>query len=396
MKWTSIDYFALDPGGKRPNVTGIWKGSGEGRNILFNGHSDVAPTPEVTLHMWKHPPYEPVIENGNIYGRGSNDMKSGNSAMVWAVKALMDLDIKLKGTVCLELVPAEERCEGGTLGSKPATQRLIDMGIDFPFVIVGEPTMCEIHTISNALFDFSVEIYGKDVHAACRNLTHYPQRYGIPVGKDMGVDANAKLVGLLLLFEKLEAQWNLRYRHPQLGGGGSNGLQDFQGVGAFVLNPSFIKGGTFIASVSGYASCECQVYYPGWLQEEEIWQDITKAIEAYSSTDDWLREHPPKVQRKEGTRMPSYKTDVRDPGCVALGTAWQRATGKPAIFSGFKALDDAGFIQQIKPIPCVSMGPGDLSMSAHGPNEYVPIDQIMKCCKTYAAMMIDWCGLEAE
>jgi len=35
---------------------------------------------------------------------------------------------------------------------------------------------------------------------------------------------------------------------------------------------------------------------------------------------------------------------------------------------------------------------GVLSWGAHGPNEYVPIDQVVAACKVYAGLIIDLCG----
>lgn len=395
MNWTSIDFFSVDKDKKRPNVTGILKGSGgEGKNLILNGHSDVVPVPDATAAMWKTAPYEPMIVRDNIYGRGANDMKGGNTAAIWAVKAMMDNEIKLKGTVCVEIVSGEESLESRTIGTKPATERLIASGIKPDFVIVVEPTMCEIHTVSCSTFDFTVHIDGKDAHTCMRNVVLYPQRYGVLAGEQVGVDAVSRLTDILKIFERLERQWVMRWKHEVLGGGGCYGVHDFQGTGVFTINPSFIRGGTYLASIPGYAWCQCQVYHPSWVSHEEVWAEIKRAIDSYCSTDDWLKDHPPKLTWGGTFKMKAYETDLRHPGCKALGEALEEATGKPAIFSGFKALDDLTWIQEIDPsIPGVSLGPGDLSMGAHGPNEYVPIDHIIKCCKTYAAMMINWCGL---
>jgi len=38
------------------------------------------------------------------------------------------------------------------------------------------------------------------------------------------------------------------------------------------------------------------------------------------------------------------------------------------------------------------MGPGDLTMGAHGANEFVPVEQVIKCAKTYASMILRWCS----
>ena len=58
----------------RPNIVGVLKGSGGGRSLLLNGHTDVIPVGE----GWSDDPWSGRIKNGRIYGRGSCDMKSGS------------------------------------------------------------------------------------------------------------------------------------------------------------------------------------------------------------------------------------------------------------------------------------------------------------------------------
>ena len=40
----------------------------------------------------------------------------------------------------------------------------------------------------------------------------------------------------------------------------------------------------------------------------------------------------------------------------------------------------------------VYFGPGDCSMGVHGPNEFVPLSQVLECAQVLAAMIVDWCG----
>jgi len=392
MAWDEIDYFSVVPEGERPNINAVLKGNGEGNGLLFNSHVDVVDVPERQLPRWTKDPWKPIIEDGKLYGRGSNDMKGGITSMIWAIKALMDLNIKLKGTLAMEFVIGEEFMEH-QFGTTAATKKLLRKGHTFQFCIDPEPTNCEIHNVSAGTFDFEIIISGKEVHTAMRNLVLYPQRWGIPSGESVGVDAVAKLVDILKLFEKLEKQWVHRWKHPILGSGGYPTHEDSQGVGCFTINPSFIEGGTYIASVPGYAKAHCQCYHPAWVKYEDVVADIKKVIDAYVSVDDWLRKNPPKFTAGKVFVWPPYETDANHPGCQALAKAWQEAVGKPAQLSGFKAVDDVTFIQALG-IPGVSLGPGDLSMGAHGLDEHVPINHIVNCTKAFAYFIIDWCGIK--
>lgn len=66
---------------------------GEGEELIgILGHLDVVPEGE--LDSWEIPPYEGVIKDGKLYGRGTQDDKGPTIAAIYAVKALMDLDVK--------------------------------------------------------------------------------------------------------------------------------------------------------------------------------------------------------------------------------------------------------------------------------------------------------------
>ena len=393
MIWDEIEYFSVDPEKNRPNINVVLKGSEPSRNLLFNGHVDVVDVPETQLSSWNTDPWEPVLKKGRLYGRGASDMKGGITSAIWAVKALVDLDIKIRGNLAMEFVVGEELMQH-QLGTTIATKRLLDKGYTFHFCVDPEPTNCEIHNLSAGTFDFEVAIMGKEIHTAMRNLVLYPQRWGISSGDEVGVDAVAKLLDILSIFQKLERQWVHIWRHPVLGGGGYPKHEDKQGVGCFTINPSFIEGGTYIASVPGYAKAHCQCYYPPWIKYEDVVAEIRKVVEAYALTDSWLRKNPPKLTFGKTFVWPPYETDLSHPGCQILAKAWKEATRTTAQFSGFKAVNDVAFVQALG-IPGVSMGPGDLHMGAHGPNEYVPIDQIINCAKTFALFIIDWCGMES-
>lgn len=64
-------------------VDNLWAEHGrDGPILVFAGHTDVVPTgPE---SAWKHPPFEPVVEKGILYGRGAADMKASLAAMIVA------------------------------------------------------------------------------------------------------------------------------------------------------------------------------------------------------------------------------------------------------------------------------------------------------------------------
>src|SRR5438552_6652624 len=83
----------------RPNVVTVLEGTGSGRSLMFNGHSDVVPVPKTSLPRWNVDPWGGQVKEGKIWGRGATDMKSGNAATIWATKVIAEEGIKLNGSV---------------------------------------------------------------------------------------------------------------------------------------------------------------------------------------------------------------------------------------------------------------------------------------------------------
>ena len=391
--YTVVERLSADPEKERPNLWAAWEGSGGGPSVLFNGHSDVVPVFDHELeHRWHHPPFEPRVEDGNLIGRGSTDMKSGVTAYLWAVKALQECDVRLAGDVLVSVVVGEESGHPH-LGVLPTTRAQIDRYGRPDLMIVAEPTHTEIHTISGGYFGFEVEIQGREVHVSERNFVMYPQRHGLPQGPDVGVDASRYLREMLDRLDQLEHRWVMEWRHPILGGGGYPVPIDRQGVAPFFINPGRIEAGDWAGSIPGHARIEGGVLYPGWLDGEEVKADFAAELEAYVSREPWLVANPPDIRIGEVYDVPPFETPVDHPGCQALAGALESATGEPAVFSGFKGVHDGCYVQEALGLDIVALGPGDLSFGAHGANEYVPIEQLLDCARAFALMAIRWCGL---
>lgn len=81
-------------------------------SIVLNSHTDVVPVFE---EHWKCDPWDGIkMENGDIYGRGTQDMKSNGCLYLEAIRRLKAQGVKINRTVYLTFVPDEEI--GGELG----------------------------------------------------------------------------------------------------------------------------------------------------------------------------------------------------------------------------------------------------------------------------------------
>jgi acetylornithine deacetylase len=155
---------------------------------------------------------------------------------------------------------------------------------------------------------------------------------------------------------------------------------------------TFIEGGSYEGSISGQASVRGLINYPSWVSSAEVRAEFERAIHLHAQLDDWLREHPPIVKVGSVYDWPSFAGPHDTPGPAALGRAYERALGQPIIFTGAKFVGDAAFLQRECSIPSVYFGPGDCSLGVHGPNEHVPLQQVLDCAKVLAAMIAGWCA----
>jgi len=138
-------------------------GSGQGPKLVFNGHMDIVDVGEPA--RWAHPPYDSVIKDGILYGRGACDMKGGLAAMVYGVKALLDAGVELAGDLYLVGVVQEEPCEGC------AMRVLVEKeGIRPDYVILGEPSNLQVRVGHRGRLEMRVTVRGTAAHASAPSL----------------------------------------------------------------------------------------------------------------------------------------------------------------------------------------------------------------------------------
>ncbi len=119
----------------RPNLAARRKGSGGGRSLLLSGHIDTVPAGTLP---WTCPPFSAHVENGRLYGRGSNDMKAGIATNLFVARALRDLDIHMRGDLTIESVVDEEF--GGVNGTLAGRLR----GYLADAAIISEPSFLRV------------------------------------------------------------------------------------------------------------------------------------------------------------------------------------------------------------------------------------------------------------
>ncbi|MDG1462951.1 MAG: succinyl-diaminopimelate desuccinylase [Gammaproteobacteria bacterium] len=118
-------------------VLNFWAYHGNGEQTLcFAGHTDVVPPGP--LESWERDPYDPVIEDGVLYGRGSADMKGALAAMVNAAVGFVEECPDHTGRLAFLITSDEEgRARAGT---KMCVEKLTARGEKIDWCVIGEPS----------------------------------------------------------------------------------------------------------------------------------------------------------------------------------------------------------------------------------------------------------------
>jgi len=357
----------------RSNLVGVYKGSGGGKSLIFNGHTDVVP-PGAEEQWTLDGPWSGKVADGKIWGRGSCDMKGGDVCAFIALKSLLNAGLKPKGDVILEYVVGEEM-----MNTPAGTGATIERGYKADAAIVVEPSgppyRLGLIPASPGVFYMVVTIRGKAVHASMRDELIRPGGKGASVG----VSSIDKAMIIYQALRQLEDRWGQTKSHPM-----------FTRPGHFTLHPGVITGGPSGAFViSDESRIEYAIWHSPLDSKEQVKKEVEEQIHLFAQTDPWLREHPPKVEWL--LWWPPFDVPADAPICKAVAKAYEAAIGEPVKYYGFAAVDDAAFLN-LAGIPAITIGPGSLCV-AHAPNEYVEITELVDAAKIYAFSIAEWCGV---
>lgn len=143
--------------GERVNAIGVWRGTGGGRSLMFNGHLDTNPVTE----GWTVDPWGGLVDDRFIYGIGVSNMKAGDAASLCAVRTLIEAGVRLRGDVVLTYVVGELQGGVGTLA-------VVRDGPRADCFINSEPTDLAAITMHAEAFPFVIELQGITRHMSKR------------------------------------------------------------------------------------------------------------------------------------------------------------------------------------------------------------------------------------
>ncbi len=319
---------------------------GERPGLILEGHVDVVPTGDPT--RWSGDPFRPDIRDGRVTGRGACDMKGGVTAILAAVEEVLATGGDAP-PFAVHFVVGEE--DGG-LGAYATLAR----GHTGEACLIPEPTDLRLITAAAGSLTFRIEVPGLATHGSTRYEGH------------SAIDAYLPIHAALAELERR------RNADPE------PLLRDYPI--AYPLSVGRIRAGDWASSVPDLVVVEGRY---GLRVDEDPADgrvELEEAVAEVAAVDAYLKDHPPRVSWpggvfRGGRLAPGHP--LRD----LVGAAHREVTGREIgperggpYGSDLRLYTGAG-------IPTLHYGPGS-PREAHGPNESVPVDEVLITTKVLA------------
>lgn len=300
---------------------------GEGRpRTILNGHTDTVGVEGMTIS-----PFEPRVENGDLLGRGSCDMKAGLAAILAAARRLALGNEPFPGELIVVFTADEEFASIGL-------RDLLDRGgLEADRAVVTEPTSLALCVANRGFTWTHVEVEGRAAHGS---------------RPDLGRDAIRGAGRILAELDAFEA--GAQTTHPLLA--------------PTSIHAGTIRGGT--APPVYPAHCEMVLEartLPGQTPDHVV-EGVRAAVERARAVDPELT-----ARVRAGLSRPAAELDGDHPLVTDLSAAL-RAEGREPTVTGMSAwVESAWFIDA--GIPALCFGPGAIDR-AHTADEAVPVEEI--------------------
>ena len=108
LRGYTVELQEVEPG--RLQTIATLPGSGGGKSLMFNGHTDINSLPA----QWVHDPWTPTVQGDRLYGQGVENMKGGLASMIIAAEAIRQSGVELSGNLILACVVGETQAGEGT------------------------------------------------------------------------------------------------------------------------------------------------------------------------------------------------------------------------------------------------------------------------------------------
>lgn len=322
------------------------------KTLVFNGHYDVVPPGG----GWTFDPFQPVVHDGKIYGRGGADMKGALASMIIAIKALVKQGVNLKGNLVFTTTPDEET--GGYLGSGYLVKKKLVRG---EACVIGEPTGPDkVDIAEKGALWVELITHGKAAHGSMPHL---------------GINAVEKMAKVVVALESLKKQFAERKSKAPFPDEVRHITMNIGGV---------IQGGAKINVIPDRCICTLDIR----VTPEETIEDVEKTLKNFLEE---LKKDDPdlKLEMRVLDRVdPAYTTETEE-----IVEAVKSAIGKVLNLSprigALTGFTDMRWFKEL--MPTVLYGPGSMSQ-AHVSNEYVAVEALLTAAKVYALTTMKFLG----
>ncbi|WP_315729174.1 MULTISPECIES: ArgE/DapE family deacylase [unclassified Bradyrhizobium] len=355
-KAAPMDAIALE-GSKQ--VVATLESDGKGRSLILQGHVDVVP--EGPADLWADPPYEAIVRDGWMIGRGAQDMKGGVSAMIFALDAIRSAGFLPDGRIHLETVTEEESTGNGALAT-------LMRGYSADACLIPEPTG---HTLTRAQVGavwFRLRVRGAPVHVAY---------------SETGTSAILSAMHLVRAFQDYTAGINARAAANKWFGAVKNPIK---------FNVGIIKGGDWASSTAAWCELDCRLgILPGETPQQAM-AGIERCLAEAQASDSFLSSNPAELIWSGFQADPA----VCEPGSAAeaaLAAVHERVFERPLEDRLSTAVNDTRYYTVDYGIPALCYGP--YGIGPHAFDERVELDSVRKTTLSIALFIAQWCGLRA-
>lgn len=333
----------------RSNMVAFRRGSGDGKSVILQTHSDVVPAGD-----WEDA-FVPREEDGVIYGRGACDAK-GHIAAIWlAMAALEEMGVELKGEIQTQIVVEEEFGGNGALS-------LLRQGYSADAAVIMESTEMQIHPANRGAVWFRIEIEGLPRHMGRKHE-------GISA-----IDLSYRVIHALYGYEKKIIADSSRYP----------GFERY--TNPVQVNIGMLHSGEWPSMVAGKAVIEGGVGFLPNRSMDQVKREVKQVIERID--DAWLRSHYtltfPKLHND------SYETDYNHPSVIALEEACKDSGLGSQVF-GWNVSCDARLYARVGNMPTIVFGAGSI-LDAHARDEKIVFADLVKSAEAIVRFLIKWCG----
>ncbi len=362
-------------------------------------HLDVVPVIEKN---WTYPPFRATLQNGKVFGRGTIDDKGPAIAVLYAMKSIKDLGLKLKSNVRFVVGTDEENGSSdleyySTCESMPPNVFTPDGS--YPCINI-EKGMIRLSFESAYTGKFIQEIHGGTV------INGVPAECYAIVSKDVPPTEN-------ITVEKLDVGYKVKYTGlsahastPELGNNAITGLLEYlkhfddskviQGLaeafphgdvngnalGIFAEDELSGKVTSVLSIISlegGHITCKQDIRFPLCTSKDAIIRKVENTMQGFGyDVNTLLAENP-------------HHTDENSEFIKALLNIYSEETGNE---SYCEAIGGGTYVHNIEGGVAFGAEFPNEDNSMHGDDESIRLDSLMLNCKMFARAIIDICGID--